>query len=62
VKNGTKTKRFPVQPARKNDWSELEVSGRVDLNRGTVFVEYDENKVSMETMKDAIEYLGYDVN
>jgi copper chaperone len=40
----------------------LGVSVRVDLNRGTVFVEYDENKVSMETMKDAIEYLGYDVN
>nr|WP_165972340.1 cation transporter [Paenibacillus piri] len=40
----------------------LGASGRVDLNRGTVFIEYDENKVTMEAMKDAIEYLGYDVS
>jgi copper chaperone len=40
----------------------LGVSGCVDLNEGTVVVEYDENEVSMEAMKDAIEYLGYDVN
>jgi copper chaperone len=38
------------------------VSVSVDLNRGSVFVEYDENKLSIKTMKDTIEYLGYDVN
>jgi copper chaperone len=40
----------------------LGASGCVNLNEGTVVVEYDENKVSMEAMKDAIEYLGYDVH
>nr|WP_329958282.1 cation transporter [Paenibacillus allorhizosphaerae] len=40
----------------------LGVSGRVDLHQGTVFVEYDENKVRLAAIKDAIEYIGYDVN
>ncbi|GGD97378.1 cation transporter [Paenibacillus nasutitermitis] len=39
----------------------LGVSGCIDLKEGIVVVEHDTNKVSIEAMKDAIEYLGYDV-
>lgn len=39
----------------------LGVSGRADLNQNTVTVQYDESKVSKESIKNAIEYLGYDV-
>jgi copper chaperone len=40
---------------------EIGVSGRVDLKENSVSVEYDENKVSLEAVKEAIEEQGYDV-
>ncbi|TLS49987.1 heavy-metal-associated domain-containing protein [Paenibacillus antri] len=40
---------------------EIGVSGRVDLKSNSVSVEYDENKVSIEKVKEAIEEQGYDV-
>lgn len=36
-------------------------SGKVDLNAGSVTVEYDESKVSLNAIKEAIEDQGYDV-
>lgn len=33
----------------------------VDLNSGKVEVTYDESKVSLENMKEAVEEQGYDV-
>jgi copper chaperone len=40
---------------------EIGVSGRVDLKANSVSVEYDETKVSLEAVKEAIEEQGYDV-
>jgi copper chaperone len=37
------------------------VKGEVDLSSKTVFVEYDESKVSITQIKSAIEEQGYDV-
>jgi copper chaperone len=37
-------------------------SGKVDLANGTVHVEFDENKLTQEAIKEAIEEQGYDVN
>jgi copper chaperone len=39
----------------------LGATGKVDLNAGTVTVEYDESKVTLDTIKEAIEDQGYDV-
>ncbi|MBN6188795.1 heavy-metal-associated domain-containing protein [Aneurinibacillus sp. BA2021] len=36
-------------------------SGTVNLEAKTVQVEFDENKVSLEAIKEAIEEQGYDV-
>ncbi len=36
-------------------------SGQVDLQAGTVAVEYDEQKVNVDQIKAAIEDQGYDV-
>ncbi|ACT03934.1 copper ion binding protein [Paenibacillus sp. JDR-2] len=36
-------------------------SGSVDLAAGKVTVQYDENKVSINAIKEAIEDQGYDV-
>ena len=35
--------------------------GSVDLANGTVTIEYDENNVSLDQLKQAIEDQGYDV-
>lgn len=37
------------------------VMGSVDLSSGKVTFEFDANKVSLETIKEAIEEQGYDV-
>jgi copper chaperone len=39
----------------------LGASGKVDLNAGAVTVEFDESKVSLDAIKEAIEEQGYDV-
>lgn len=39
----------------------LGVQGDVNLENGTVTVVYDENKVTLETIKEAIEEQGYEV-
>lgn len=39
----------------------LGVSGEVDLNTGSVTVEYDDSKISLDAIKEAIEDQGYDV-
>ncbi|WP_336765735.1 cation transporter [Paenibacillus sp. USHLN196] len=39
----------------------LGVQGNVNLENGTVTVVYDENKVTLETIKVAIEEQGYEV-
>ncbi|CAM3485037.1 MULTISPECIES: cation transporter [Paenibacillus] len=36
-------------------------SGTVDLASGTVSIEYDDSKVSLDALKEAIEDQGYDV-
>jgi len=40
---------------------EAGASGTVDLAGGTVTIEYDENTVTLEQLKQAIEDQGYDV-
>lgn len=40
---------------------ELGAQGKVDLSAKSVEVQYDELKVSLETIKEAIEDQGYDV-
>ena len=40
----------------------LGASGTVDLAQGTVEVSYDESKLSIDKIKEAIEEQGYDVN
>ena len=37
------------------------VTSEVDLDKNQVRVDYDENRVSVEQMKEAIEDQGYDV-
>jgi copper chaperone len=39
----------------------LGASGKVDLNAGAVTVQFDEAKVSLAAIKEAIEEQGYDV-
>lgn len=41
--------------------TDIGASGSVDLAGGTVAVQYDENKVTLEAIKGAIEEQGYDV-
>jgi copper chaperone len=40
---------------------EIGASGQVDLNTNSVVVEYDDSKLSLEKVKEAIEDQGYDV-
>ncbi|WP_047155461.1 copper chaperone CopZ [Aneurinibacillus tyrosinisolvens] len=40
---------------------EVGASGKVNLESKSVAVEYDESKVSLEKIKEAIEDQGYDV-
>jgi copper chaperone len=40
----------------------LGASGKVNLGQGTVEVSYDETKVTIDKIKEAIEEQGYDVN
>ncbi|MEK3732291.1 MULTISPECIES: copper ion binding protein [Paenibacillus] len=40
---------------------EAGATGKVDLAAGTVTVEYDESKLSLDSLKEAIEEQGYDV-
>ncbi|NQX63528.1 copper ion binding protein [Paenibacillus qinlingensis] len=37
-------------------------TGKVDLASGTVNVDFDENKLTQDAIKEAIEEQGYDVN
>jgi copper chaperone len=46
-----------VEGAVKN----LGASGKVDLSAGSVEVEFDDSKVTLAAIKDAIEEQGYDV-
>ncbi|MCY9657136.1 copper chaperone CopZ [Paenibacillus chondroitinus] len=39
----------------------LGATGKVDLNAGSVTVEYDESKLTLDAIKEAIEEQGYDV-
>jgi len=39
----------------------LGATGKVDLTAGSVTVEYDESRVSLDAVKEAIEEQGYDV-
>jgi copper chaperone len=39
----------------------LGASGKVDLNAGSVTIVFDESKVSLDAIKEAIEEQGYDV-
>lgn len=41
--------------------SKLGATGKVDLAGKSVAVEYNENKISLEAIKEAIEDQGYDV-
>ncbi|MEB3102318.1 copper chaperone CopZ [Ferviditalea candida] len=40
---------------------EIGASGKVDLAAKTVAVEYDESKITLEQIKEAIEDQGYEV-
>jgi copper chaperone len=40
---------------------EIGASGQVDLKAKSVAVEYDDSKLSLETVKEAIKEQGYDV-
>ncbi|KKO55223.1 copper ion binding protein [Paenibacillus sp. DMB20] len=40
---------------------EIGMTGKVDLTAGTVTVEYDESKATVEQIKETIEEQGYDV-
>jgi copper chaperone len=39
----------------------LGATGKVDLSGGSVTVDYDESKISLDAIKEAIEDQGYDV-
>jgi copper chaperone len=39
----------------------LGASGKVDLSAGSVLVEFDDSKVTLAAIKEAIEEQGYDV-
>ncbi len=40
---------------------EIGASGKVDLANNAVTVDYDESKITLEQVKEAIEEQGYDV-
>ncbi|MDP5272500.1 copper ion binding protein [Chengkuizengella axinellae] len=40
---------------------DINVKGTVDLTKGSVEVNYDESKIKLEVIKEAIEEQGYDV-
>ena len=40
---------------------EIGASGKVDLANNAVTVDYDESKITLEPVKEAIEEQGYDV-
>jgi copper chaperone len=40
---------------------EIGAKGQVHLSQGTVTVEYEEGKLSVEALKEAIEEQGYDI-
>ncbi|NQX60583.1 copper ion binding protein [Paenibacillus qinlingensis] len=40
---------------------EIGAAGKVDLNSNRVAVDYDENRVTLEAIKEAIEEQGYEV-
>ncbi|SFE02680.1 copper chaperone [Paenibacillus catalpae] len=40
---------------------QIGASGKVDLTAGSVTVQFDESKVSLDAIKEAIEEQGYDV-
>ncbi|WP_274366180.1 cation transporter [Paenibacillus thermotolerans] len=40
---------------------EIGATGSVDLGQGTVAVQYEEGKLSLDAVKEAIEEQGYDV-
>ncbi|MDP5272499.1 copper ion binding protein [Chengkuizengella axinellae] len=40
---------------------DINVKGTVDLAKGSVEVNYDESKMNLEVIKEAIEEQGYDV-
>lgn len=39
----------------------LGATGKVDLAANTVTVEYDESRISLEAIKEAVEDQGYDI-
>jgi copper chaperone len=39
----------------------LGAAGKVDLNAGSVTVDFDESKITLNSIKEAIEDQGYDV-
>lgn len=39
----------------------LGATGKVDLSGGSVTVDFDESKISLDAIKEAIEEQGYDV-
>ncbi|WMT41338.1 copper chaperone CopZ [Paenibacillus sp. D2_2] len=41
---------------------EIGAQGKVDLKKGTVAVEFDDSKLSLDNIKEAIEDQGYDVD
>jgi len=45
----------------QNALKEIGAKGEVDLSVNTVTVEYDESKLSLDKIKEAIEEQGYDV-
>lgn len=45
----------------QNALKEVGAIGRVDLKANVVAVEFDENKISLNAVKSAIEEQGYDV-
>lgn len=47
--------------AIQNALKEVGASGNVDLQSNSVTVEYDENKITLDAVKRAIEEQGYDV-
>ncbi|MCR8645348.1 copper ion binding protein [Paenibacillus sp. N1-5-1-14] len=40
---------------------EIDAKGKVDLSAGTVAVEFDDSKLSVDAIKEAIEDQGYDI-
>ncbi|GAB2716311.1 copper ion binding protein [Paenibacillus cisolokensis] len=45
----------------ENALKQVGANGKVDLKSNSVTVEYDENKLTLDAVKEAIEEQGYDV-